>query len=95
MTDDVSETMEKALAMAARGGLERRKGGFWTYPGCGIVESPSRDYEAPTEYVTKATVDACVRRGLLERSGPGYDAPAALTEAGRSHLDGDGYAPLP
>lgn len=77
-----SPTMLKALRMALNEGLERRKGGFWTYPGC-----PERRVErdvAPETWVEIRTIDACVKRGWLAREGTNYDSPARLTEEGRA-----------
>ncbi len=86
-----SPTMLKALRLAADGGLERRKGGFWTNPGCPGHPAPDGDYEVPESYVDARTVKACVARGLLAK-GPAYDDPADLTEAG-ADLVGDPPAP--
>lgn len=76
-----SPTMLKALRMALAAGLERRKGGYWTYPGCpahrvGMIM-------APDTYVEIRTIDACVLRGWMTRDGENYDSPAHLTEKGK------------
>lgn len=86
-----SPTMLKALRLASDGGLERRKGGFWTSPACPERPAPDGDYGIPDAYVDARTVKACVARGLLAK-GPAYDDPATLTEAGEACVE---EAPAP
>lgn len=61
----ISATMAEALATAHEHGgmLERRAGGFWTYPKCPCSERRS---DVPTWYVAAGTVQALVTRGELE-----------------------------
>jgi len=96
--DEPSPTMLKALRLASEGGLVRFRGGFWSYPDCPtrkeMLGGP-QPCDVPERYVDIRTVDACVRRGLLARGGPAYDAPAALTGAGADLVPSDTAPPGP
>jgi hypothetical protein len=78
--------MCKALGWAAgHGHLERRRGGFWTWPGVAIKSTgvgwDGKSYEVPDEYVDVGTINALERRGLLSICGD-----AKITPAGRAAL---------
>lgn len=98
--DAASPTMLHALRMARDGGLVRKRGGFWTSPGC--PERLTATGMVPHHFVEIRTVEACVKRGLMEKGEP-YDAPAWLTERGRAVLaatdgpspDADDESPAP
>ena len=75
----LSPTMQKALdAAVEHGGLEYRKGGFWTFAGCEVGHSlpgPTGAYQVPKWYVGLTTVRALVDRGRLvvaERTARGH-----------------------
>ena len=56
-----SASMQEALEKAKHyGSLERRPGGYWTYPGC-----PMLNNYAPHWYVGRETVRGLVLRGSL------------------------------
>lgn len=62
MAKAISETMRAALNKAytcGDGFLERRPGGFWTYPGCSWCGN------APQWYVGTSTINALIDRELV------------------------------
>ena len=75
--------------LRAHGGvIERRKGGFWTYPGCQVrhsVTDGGGSYDVPAWYVGTQTVEAMTKRSWLERChkhGEAYRDDYRLTQAG-------------
>ena len=93
MPKPISTTMKCALQVAAKFGgvLERRPGGFWTYPTCGWADSLCR---TPSWHVGTQTVNSLLSRKLAEPvafMSRGDPWKVMLTPAGREIL-GDGAA---
>lgn len=64
----ISAVMADALANAHDHGrvLERRAGGFWTWPGCPSITLDKQTGPVPTWYVSTGTVQGLITRGLME-----------------------------
>lgn len=76
--------MQKAIRLAAQGGLVRFPGGFWSFPDCPISHRTymGQSERVPVEFVSVQTITACIARGFMIRQGDHFDDPVSLTPAG-------------
>lgn len=74
-----------ALRLALAGPLRYFRGGYYSIPGAG--EDQRDPANAAAEYVTRQTIDACVRYGWLLWSKPSPDVYGqrwTITDVGRT-----------